>query len=240
MERFFGGTQKYNSSLAVEKLNMGREEFEMLRSGIVKRKAKRAIGLFIDGTGLDRATRRLERKVDLQKLVAGLCSGLQPEVARYYTLVPYEDDARQFAFLEAVERAGLEVIVKRLPPKGVKRQVSMDVHMATDLISYSLGLFQESDEEKENNARETGPNGENPPNAGAGLITKSSPSKDGEIQRLTTVVCPSRELSYAIYMSHVIGVQTSLADFGLYGTSDGWKGVDRWVDLSTSETIWRE
>mgnify|MGYP003587120936 FL=1 len=31
-----------------------------------------------------------------------------------------------------------------------------------------------------------------------------------------------------------------MADFGLYGQTDGWKGVDKWVDLSTSETIWRE
>jgi hypothetical protein len=35
------------------------------------------------------------------------------------------------------------------------------------------------------------------------------------------------------------GVETVLADFGQYGSTDGWKGVDRWIDLSTSETIWR-
>ena len=60
-----------------------------------------------------------------------------------------------------------------------------------------------------------------------------------DIRRVLTVVCPSRELSYALFMCNKMGVETSLADFGLYGTSDGWKGVDRWVDLSTSETIWR-
>lgn len=125
---------------------MSREDFEQLGQGTFKRKVRRRLGLFIDGVGLDRATRRLDRKVDLARLVAGLTSGLKPEIARYYTLVPYEDDARQFAFLDAVERAGLKVVVKRLPPKGVKRQVSMDVHMASDLMSYSFGLFDDGKE----------------------------------------------------------------------------------------------
>jgi len=127
---------------------MGREEFQLLKEGVVKRKVKRRLGLFIDGLGLDRATRRLERKVDLSRLVAGLASGMQPEIARYYTLIPNEDDARQFAFLDAVERAGLEVVVKRLPPKGVKRQVSMDVHIAADLIAFGYGHFEASASEK--------------------------------------------------------------------------------------------
>ncbi len=216
---------------------MGREEFEVLKSGIVKRKVKRKLGLFIDGIGLDRATRRLNRKVDLSKLVKGLTSGLEPEVARYFTLVPHEDDARQFAFLDAVERAGLEVIVKRLPPKGVKRQVSMDVHMATDLVSYSCGEFskianaeapqqQETPEAVEEEATKT--------------VKKPSKSKRENVKRVAAIICPTRELSYAIYVSHLLGVETSLVDFGLYGSSDGWKGVDRWVDLSTSETIWRD
>ena len=190
---------------------MGRDEFEMVKNGAIKRKSKRKIGIFIDGTGLDRATRRLSKKVDLSRLIAGLTSGVNLEVARYYTLVPYEDDARQFSFLEAVERAGLEVIVKRLPPKGVKRQVSMDVHIASDLIKFSSGLFEEKKEESNNSST----------------------------KRVATIVCPSRELSYAIFTANDLGVETTLADFGLYGTSDGWKGVNHWVDLSTSETIWR-
>src|SRR5215475_2226186 len=99
---------------------MGRDELELLKGGIVKRKIKRHMGLFIDATGLDRATRRLERKVDLSRLVQGITSGAKLEIARYYALIPYEDDARQFAFLDAVERAGVEVVTKRLPPKGVK------------------------------------------------------------------------------------------------------------------------
>jgi len=121
---------------------MGRGDLEFRSGGIVKRRKKRRMGLFVDAVGLDRATRRLERKVDLSRLVTGLSSGVPLEVANYYTLVPYEDDARQFAFLDAVERAGLTVIVKRLPPKGVKRQVSMDVHLASDLISFCYGEYE--------------------------------------------------------------------------------------------------
>lgn len=220
---------------------MGRDELELLKGGIVKRKTRRHMGLFIDATGLDRATRRLERKVDLSRLVQGLTSGLKLEVARYYSLIPYEDDARQFAFLDAVERAGVEVITKRLPPKGVKRQVSMDVHVATDMISYCYGHFAQKAEELETKAVGNSPT----PvivSGGDSTVKADTPKIDPpqrDIRRCITVVCPSRELSYAIYMCNRLGVETSLADFGLYGTSDGWKGVDRWIDLSTSETIWR-
>ena len=222
---------------------MGREEFELLQGGVVKRRVRRRLGLFIDGTGLDRATRRLERKVDLAKLVAGLTSGLVPEVARYYTLVPHEDDARQFAFLDAVERAGLEVIVKRLPPKGVKRQVSMDVHIATDMVSYSCGLFSAESEEQGQKVANSPQIADHALQSGGPHFGVSANNLlkpiDSNVKRISTVVCPSRELSYAIYVSHLLGIETTLADFGLYGSSDGWKGVDRWVDLSTSETIWR-
>ncbi len=208
---------------------MSRDEFQHLKGGVVKRKTKRRLGLFIDGVGLDRATRRLAKKVDLSQLVSGLISGIPLDVARYYTLVPYEDDARQFAFLDAVEKAGLEVVIKRLPPKGVKRQVSMDVHMASDLIAFSYGHFN----------KQLADTQQKQVNGPTEAVVKSS-GEAADVQRLALVVCPSRELTYAIYVSHTLGVETSLVDFGLYGTSDGWKGVDRWIDLSTSETIWRD
>ena len=217
---------------------MGRDELELLKGGIVKRKTKRHIGLFIDATGLDRATRRLDRKVDLSRLVKGLTSGLKIEIARYYSLIPYEDDARQFAFLDAVERAGVEVVTKRLPPKGVKRQVSMDVHIAADMLSYAYGHFAQKTEAVETKSVINGmsdPVPEAVESVPGSVIVK--PERD--IRRVLTCVCPSREISYALFMCNKFGVETSLADFGLYGTSDGWKGVDRWVDLSTSETIWR-
>ena len=213
---------------------MSREDFDRLKGGIIKRKTKRKLGLFIDGVGLDRATRRIDRKIDLSKLVSSLSSGLEPEIARYYTLIPYEDDARQFAFLDAVERAGLEVIVKRLPPKTVKRQVSMDVHMASDLVGFAMGIF-------ENVAKTDCPN-EQPT-----IVEEHEkihtynmdPTRDPLIKRVCAIICPSRELSYAIYMSNQLGAETSLVDFGLYGQSDGWRGISKWIDLSTSETIWR-
>ena len=220
---------------------MGREALEVLKGGVVKRKTKRRTGLFIDATGLDRATRRLERKVDLSRLVRGLTSGVKIEIARYYCLIPYEDDARQFAFLDAVERAGIEVVTKRLPPKGVKRQVSMDVHMATDLISYSYGHFAENAnkvQENEQQAANSIAGGASTSSSAPGKAVRSS-TAESNIKRISTIVCPSREMSYAIYIASQLGVETALADFGLYGSSDGWRGVDRWIDLSTSETIWR-
>ncbi|MCC6219700.1 MAG: NYN domain-containing protein [Deltaproteobacteria bacterium] len=216
---------------------MTKGQFAELRKGVVKRRTKRRLSLFINGINLDRATRRLDKKIDLSRLVEGLCGGLTPEIARYYTLVPYEDDARQFAFLEAVERAGLEVIVKRLPPKGVKRQVSMDVHIATDLMSFSLNrssLLQEGFSQENYVGISKVVNGNT-------VAEEPIPDEEAQsVKKIAVLVCPSREITYAIHTAHCAGVETHLADFGLYGTSDGWKGVDRWIDLSTSETIWRD
>lgn len=191
---------------------MSIDDISQIGAGKVKRKVKRRVGLFIDSSGLDRASKRLERKVDIGRLVQGLSTGLKIEVARYYCLIPYEDDARQFSFLDAISRSGLEVVTKRLPPKTVNRLVSMDVHVATDLITFAYGGFEKKEE-------------------GASPL---------EVKRAAVIVCPSRELSYSIYLASTLGVETSLADFGLYGSGDGWPGVDRWIDLSTSETIWRD
>jgi hypothetical protein len=218
---------------------MGREAFEVLKGGVVKRKMKRRMGLFIDATGLDRATRRLERKVDLSRLVSGLTSGIKLEVARYYCLIPNEDDTRQFAFLDAVERAGIEVVTKRLPPKGVKRQVSMDVHLASDLISFCFGKFEKTEEVAKAVPEEGNATANNEENRNKTIALNNGANPGRVIQRIVTVVCPSREMSYAIYVCNQLHIETCLADFGLYGSSDGWKGVDRWIDLSTSETIWR-
>ena len=214
---------------------MGRDDFESVGRGVVKRKTKRVLGLFIDGVGLDRATRRLDRKIDLGRLVSGITTGLKVEIARYYTLIPNEDDARQFAFLDAVEKAGLEVVVKRLPPKGVNKMVSVDPHISVDLATYAYGRFEKHTPVI---AAETPPVEE-------GEVAKEGepkviiPAKSSILSRSAIIVCPSKELSYAIFTAHELGVETSMADFGQYGNSDGWRGVDRWIDLSTSETIWR-
>lgn len=214
---------------------MGREDFESVGRGVVKRKTKRVLGLFIDGVGLDRATRRLDRKIDLGRLVQGITTGLKVEVARYYTLIPNEDDARQFAFLDAVEKAGLEVVVKRLPPKGINKMVSVDPHISVDLVTYAYGRFEK---QAPVTATESAPPADSKEES-AQEEKIVLPVKSANLARSAIIVCPSKELSYSIFTAHELGVEISMADFGQYGNSDGWRGVDRWIDLSTSETIWR-
>ena len=110
----------------------------------------------------------------------------------------------------------------------------MDVHIASDMLNFCHGSFanaQQKEAPKEaNSSKETADDPKR-------IIAAGSSKK--EVRRIVTVVCPSRELSYAIFAANNIGTETTLADLGLYGSSDGWKGVDKWIDLSTSETIWR-
>lgn len=234
-------------------------KYEELGKGKVKRTQRRTIGLFIDGTGLDRATRRINRKVDMSALVKGVTSGLTPAVARYYTLIPYEDDSRQRAFLDAVARAGLAVIVKRLPPKGVTRQVSVDVEMAADIIAFSRGLshFSNLSEYRPQELEGQTPYGVMPRPASA-LRDAAQPAEASSVngsaeaaenteetgktpeQRIVTIVCPSRDLSYPISLAKDLGVDTVSADFGSFIGSDVLKSAAKWIDLSDSETIWRD
>jgi hypothetical protein len=225
-------------------------KYEKLGGGFIKKREKRVVGLFIDGTGLDRATRRINRKVDMAALVRGVTSGIAPIVARYYTLVPYEDDSRQRAFLDAVARAGLSVIVKRLPPKGITRQVSIDLEMAADVVAFAHGLTSfskeneympadaaihtpaqylrrqqaevvEAADDKEETPAETIPD------------IKTTP-------RSIVVVCPSREIAYPLSLIKNIAADTTTADFGQFNTGDVLKSAQKWIDLSDSETIWRD
>jgi hypothetical protein len=230
--------------------------YEEVAKGVVKRRQARAVGLFIDGTGLDRATRRLNRRVDLSALVRGVTSGLTPVVARYYTLIPYEDDSRQRAFLDAVARAGLSVIVKRLPPKGVNRQVGVDVEMGADMIAFALGHARFSSLSQYHGADipDTGTTTSavmpltkhrNRPIAGELATPAETPEAggaptEGEVSRIVTVVCPSRDLSYPLAMIKEFGVDTVSADFGQFNAGDLLKSAAKWIDLSDSETIWRE
>lgn len=219
---------------------------EVGRKGIVRRTERRVIGLFIDGTGLDRATRRINRKVNISALIRGVTSGLSPVVARYYTLIPYEDDSRQRAFLDAMTRTGLQVIVKRLPPKGVTRQVSVDVEMASDIIAFaqghtnfsSLGQYVGS-ESHQNGMFQGENNSEVQPGAEPSAAAENG-SRGGNIARVVTVVCPSRDLSYPIALAKELKVDTVTADFGQFNTGDVLKSAAKWIDLSDSETIWRE
>lgn len=242
-------------------MNVG---FEEIGKGVIKRKERRVLGLFIDGTGLDRATRRIKRKVDMVNLVRGVTSGTNPIVARYYTLIPYEDDSRQRAFLDAVARAGLDVIVKRLPPKGVTRQVSVDVEMASDILAFSQGFtdFQAvTDNQYNYGGDQAAPyQGGALPSAlpynraqqQASQETKPEEKKEAtpkmkapeipagrSVQRIVTVVCPSRELVYPVTLAKEMGIDTVTADFGQFNTGDILKSAAKWIDLSDSETIWR-
>ena len=237
-------------------------KYEELGGGFIKKREKRVVGLFIDGTGLDRATRRINRKVDMSALVRGVTSGLSPVVARYYTLIPYEDDSRQRAFLDAVARAGLSVIVKRLPPKGITRQVSIDIEMAADMVAFSLGLSSFSKENEympaDHPLRVAAPAGvvsnfgrkkpafgvssetEAAPQASSGEKTLLTRDSDLAAQRSLVVVCPSRDIAYPLGMAKDLGCDTTSADFGQFNTGDVLKSAAKWIDLSDSETIWRD
>lgn len=212
-------------------------KYEELGKGVVRRTEKRVLGLFIDGTGLDRATRRINRKVDMASLVRGVTSGTPPVVARYYTLIPYEDDSRQHAFLDAVNRAGLRVVVKRLPPKGVNRQVSVDVEMAADMVAFALGhsSFSSLSEYSSEGGYHEGPGMTAPPPRPETPPTASTRPEN----RIITVVCPSRDLAYPISLVKELGVDTISADFGQFKAGDILKSAAKWIDLSDSETIWR-
>jgi len=224
---------------------------------VVKRRQKRVVGVFVDGTGLDRAARRLNRRVDMAALVRGVTSGTPPAVARYYTLIPYEDDSRHRAFLDAVSRAGLGVCVKRLPPKGVTRQVSVDIEMGADLIAFALGHSQFASEDHIFNSEESPspqhrgivmPGGARPIRPAApstGAPTPEAPQNQLDIagsdtQRIVIVVCPSRDLAYLIALAGQLGADTVTADFGHFKHDDILKSASKWIDLSDSETIWKE
>ena len=240
-------------------------KFESLQNGTFKRRESRTVGLFIDGTGLDRATRRLQRKVDLSRLVRGVTSGSKPVVARYYTLIPYEDDSRQRAFLDAVHRAGLQVIVKRLPPKGISRQVAVDVEMAADIIAFAMGRSVFSDlgefldasslpqqgsalpgmvpfQHQHGNGRSNEELKRKVSSISETLVQPALLAQPEDIveKRVIVVVCPSRDLTYPISLAKELDVDTATADFGQFNQGDVLKSAAKWIDLSDSETIWRE
>ncbi len=197
---------------------MGREEFQALKGGILKRKNRRIPGVFIDATGLDRATRRISKKIDLSKLLQTISGGTAVEVAKYYCLIPYEDDARQLSYLDAVNRAGFEVVTKRLPPKGVNRQVSLDVQIATDMINFCYGYYAKKESTSTNEE----------------AADISEAPQDLKDKRILTVVCPSMELNYSFLWAKNLGAETVVADFGIHNTNESQNGITNWIDLSNS------
>jgi hypothetical protein len=178
-------------------------------------------------------------------------------VARYYTVIPHEDDSRQRAFLDAVARAGLTVVVKRLPPKGIERQVATDIEMAADIVAFSLGLSSFSKENEylpaELEAAKHYATSSTAAAASAALdpATFQTPTRTGgpllhvddattDTRRSVVVICPSRELSYPMSLAKNLGADTTTADFSQFAGSNVLKSAAKWIDLSGSETIWKE
>jgi hypothetical protein len=58
--------------------------------------------------------------------------------------------------------------------------------------------------------------------------------------RSIVVVCPTRELAYPISLIKDVAADTTTADFGQFNTGDVLKSAAKWIDLSDSETIWRD
>jgi len=188
---------------------------------IIKRSLKRRLAIFVDGVGVDRASRRQGQRIDLNGLIQALTNGIKPTFARYYTIIPHEDDSRHRAFLDAVERAGMSTLVKRLPPVGVERQASLDPEISCDIIAFSLAhpeLYKSQALQEEEKKFET------------------SSSEEDNIRII--VVCPSRDIVHALGLANQIGVETVLADFGDYQSKDLIARARQWIDLSQTKEIW--
>jgi hypothetical protein len=232
---------------------MTEQKYQQVKGGLIKKTKRRVVGVFIDGIGLDRATRRLNRRIDLAALIKGVTSGLAPTLARYYTVVPHEDDSRHRSFLDAVSRAGLNVIVKRLPPKGITRQVTTDIEMSTDIVAYALGLssfnkafeYLPAEMQAVKNMSVGGAKATISPadisesKRQSGPLLNIDPQK-ADITRSLIVICPTRELSYAMTLAKDLGADTTTADFGKFNKGDVLKSANKWIDLSDSETIWKD
>jgi len=218
--------------------------YKTIGKGVVKRTERQALGIFVDGTGLDRAARRLDRKIEMANLLRGVCGGRTPIVARYYTIIPFEDDSRQRAYLDAVSRAGFSVVVKRLPPKNITRQVSVDPDMAADITAFSLGFsdFRRVEDHSDPISKNGAPlyRLKKPSESEPQEESENSASSTNDLKRVTIIICPSRDLAYTISLANDIGAETVTADFGQFQGQDILKSASRWIDLSDSETIWRE
>ncbi len=204
-------------------------KFESLKSGVVKRRINQSVAILIDGVGLDRATRRIERKVEISSLVKALASGGQPAVVRYYTLIPYEDDSRHRAFLNTLSKQGVSVVLKRLPPKTVTRQVSMDPEIAADMVAFASGILESQDGIIDAESQTEGV-----------ISPPLTPSSEDAPVRSVIIVCGSRDLSYPLTMVRKLGCETTNADFGGFAGNDVLKAANKWIDLIDSETIWRD
>ena len=72
----------------------------------------------------------------------------------------------------------------------------------------------------------------------SGPLLNIDPQK-ADITRSLIVICPTRELSYAMTLAKDLGADTTTADFGKFNKGDVLKSANKWIDLSDSETIWK-
>jgi hypothetical protein len=204
----------------------------------IKRRDNKLIAVFVDGVGLDRATKRINKRVNLSALVRGVSAGHTPISARYYSLLPFEDDARQSAFLDAVSEAGLDVVIKRLPPKNINVQVTVAVEMTADIMAFALGknrLSSQNSYKPQLGAQTTAIRQDSSTEQDEPTEPEVDPNNQ---KRVVVVVCPSKELSYSLALVKEYGVDTISADFGEFNPKDVLKSASKWIDLSNSETIW--
>jgi len=151
---------------------------------VVKQQTDSELALFVDGTSLDRAAKRLNKRLDIPKLIERV-STAKCSFVRYYNTIPSKDDARHIAFMDNLRNHGIEVVMRRLPPIGITKRVAIDIDMATDIIGYTLHHPSfASDWTREDKKR--------------GVI----------------VVCPTEELDRTLEMVTQTGSPLSVADFG--------------------------
>jgi hypothetical protein len=179
---------------------------------VINRRIDKRTALFIDGPALDRASKRLHKKVELKNLVEALSNSVPFSLIRYYTLLPYEDDSRHRSFLQALGNSGIESVVKRLPPKGVTRQVDISVEIATDMLMFGGNIGKVS-------------------------IDTQTTSQE---KKIITLVCPNRDLRYPLELLHSINIDIVGVDFGRHIATEISDFTSKWIDLNSLDTIWRE
>jgi hypothetical protein len=129
--------------------------------------------------------------------------------------------------------------------------------MASDIVAFSLGLSSFSKENEylpaEMQAMKSIALGGAPgrssrtidPESIAPVEKPSGPllqidTTSSDTRRSIVVVCPSRELSYPLVMAKDLGAETTTADFSQFTGANILKSAQKWIDLSGSETIWKE
>jgi hypothetical protein len=215
------------------------------RKGILRKAKNREIGIFVDGVNLDRVCKRLGKRISLSALVQKLSTGGECLTARYYTLIPNEDDSRQRAFLDVVRQSGLSPCVKRLPPPDFEKQISIDVEMSNDILAFGLG------------AEEILAHAELHYGLSTPLPSKKSQSEDplpseedshdesslensteNNAKRIIYVVCPNKEICYPFRLLRSENVTTVVADFSSGRRDDIIALASEFIDLSEESNLW--